>query len=127
MPDPLPCGCLCGAVRFTVETPLDGLIVCHCRHCQKVSGGAPSYLVAVPRAALKTEGADAAMHSITGDSGKPVHRYFCSACGSPLWSEPEAYPDRAFVKVGAFDRDPGLMPLRSAHTGSAPDWHRIAD
>lgn len=43
MTDTHQCGCLCGAVRFTVDPPLNGLVACHCTDCQKVSGSAPSY------------------------------------------------------------------------------------
>ena len=125
MPAPLNCSCLCGAVRFTVTPPLDGLITCHCRDCQKVSGGGPAQLIGVPREALDVCDASAAVHTVTGSSGHPVHRYFCAKCGSPLWSLPEAYPDRAFVKVGAFDQDPGLGPKRAFFATSAPPWHGL--
>lgn len=65
-------------------------------------------------------------HTVTGSSGQPVTRYFCPACGSPLWSEPAAFAGRAFVKAGAFDEDPGLPVARAIWTDSAPEWHPAA-
>lgn len=36
----------------------------------------------------------------TGSSGKPVHRFFCGDCGTPIWSDAESMPKISFVKVG---------------------------
>ena len=45
-------GCLCGSVRYECDaTPL-GTAVCHCTHCQKVSGSAFSVNVLVPAAGV---------------------------------------------------------------------------
>ena len=32
-------GCLCGAVRFTIQLPPDRLVHCHCSRCRKATGG----------------------------------------------------------------------------------------
>ena len=31
-------GCLCGAIRYTITTPITELRACHCVHCQRASG-----------------------------------------------------------------------------------------
>ena len=31
--------CLCGAVRFEVAGPFDGVVHCHCASCKKLAGG----------------------------------------------------------------------------------------
>ena len=51
--------CLCGSVTFESESEAVLTGICHCRSCQKQSGGAFSINVAVPRAALKIAGRDA--------------------------------------------------------------------
>ena len=33
------------------------------------------------------------------DSGSVIHRYFCGACGSALFSYPDLFPGAAFIKV----------------------------
>jgi hypothetical protein len=56
------------------------------------------------------------------DSGSRMHRGFCSACGTPLFSEAEARPHLIFVRVGTFD-DPNLAnPEMTIWTSSAPNW-----
>ncbi len=116
-------GCLCGAVRFEATLDAPRMVQCHCSDCQKVSGGAPSFLVGLPSGDFQvTEGAPAEF-AVTGASGKPVRRFFCAACGTPLHSKPEAFAGFVFVKVGAFDSDPDYKPAAAVWTGSAPAWH----
>jgi hypothetical protein len=45
-------GCLCGAVRYECNAEPLGTAICHCTHCQKVSGSAFSVNVV---ASLATE------------------------------------------------------------------------
>ena len=48
MPSPLTGGCLCGAVRYTINAPISALRVCHCTHCQKTSGTGSSVNAVIP-------------------------------------------------------------------------------
>ena len=103
-------GCLCGAVRYEVKGEPVGQAVCHCRHCQRQSGSAFSVLLAVPAPALVLHGPDG-LYEDLGESGATVERYFCSKCGSPLYSALPASPDVVFVKAGTLD-DPTIMAPR---------------
>ena len=48
---PLSGGCLCGAIRYTVSVPITELRACHCRDCQKSTGGAGTVNAMIPSAA----------------------------------------------------------------------------
>lgn len=115
-------GCACGAVRFRVSAAPVGVGVCHCTDCQKTTGGAPSYLALMPKAAFEVVQGEPRRYVKTGDSGGEVTRVFCGDCGSPLWSEPAAMP-LIPVKLGAFDDSRELSPQIHLYTGSAPPWH----
>jgi len=39
---PLTGGCMCGAVRYEIDAPLEGAGYCHCTRCQRRTGGAAS-------------------------------------------------------------------------------------
>ena len=43
-------GCQCGAVRYTINGPLSGPGICHCRMCQKAFG---SFFAPLVSAALQ--------------------------------------------------------------------------
>jgi hypothetical protein len=102
--------CLCGAVTITVAGEHDPRVgACHCRMCQRWSGGL-----------FLGFHADASEVTVTGEftryrSSAFAERAFCPRCGSHLWfsdvedgGEPENYE----LMPGLFDaaRD---WPLRS--------------
>lgn len=90
-------GCQCGAIRFRVTGPVIDASICHCRMCQKATGGLFGAYVAVENA------------NLAWSRGKPSYfqsssvakRGFCPACGTPLtfeWTE-----NRTALAMGCFD------------------------
>lgn len=106
MAEPIRGSCLCGAVRFTIDAPVNELRACHCRNCQKASGAGGSVNAVVPRASF--------------------HR---GECGSPVYSQRETTPETVVVRAGLFD-NAGEMKI-AAHiwtrsgTRSARPWSYI--
>lgn len=45
--------CLCGARAYEITGELDGVWVCHCSLCRKVSGANGNWILIVPRARLR--------------------------------------------------------------------------
>jgi len=68
MAAPFSGGCTCGAVRY--ECSAEPLMMgnCHCRDCQRASGGPFVSIVAVPKDALKITG-EVKYHEVKADSG----------------------------------------------------------
>jgi hypothetical protein len=115
-------GCLCGAVRFTInaDAPL-GARHCWCRVCQYLGAGSGA-VGAVFRKEGVTVSGQLTDFVIRADSGSIMHRRFCSQCGTPVFSEAEQRPDQIFLRVGTFD-DPNLAaPSATIWTKSAPVW-----
>ncbi|WP_337303154.1 GFA family protein [Sphingomonas sp. MMO-176] len=76
-------GCQCGAVRFRVEGALGEASICHCRMCQKATGGLFGPYVGAPfDAVIWTRGQPKYFQS-----SNKVCRGFCGACGTPLTFE----------------------------------------
>lgn len=98
-------GCQCGTVRFRATQLLDNPHVCHCRMCQKATGGFFAALVGVPKSALTwTSGAPAVFESSAG-----IERGFCRDCGTPLFYH-NCAGGHVSLAIGAFD-DPAAIPL----------------
>ena len=119
-------GCLCGAVRYAVEGELGAAAVCHCRNCQRQTGSPFSVLTSVRRDALHLEGAPR-MFEDRGESGAAVRRYFCSDCGSPIFSQVEASAEVVFLKAGTLDEPFGLAPRVHVWCDSAWTWPGIPE
>ena len=48
-------GCLCGAVRYTVDVPVTALRACHCKNCQRASGSGGTVNAVVPSDSLNPQ------------------------------------------------------------------------
>jgi hypothetical protein len=117
--------CLCGSVHYSIaaEPLLTGL--CHCTHCQKLTGSAFSLNLAVPRDSVTVEGERLMHFDDVGDSGLPVRRYFCGRCGASIMSESDAIPDVRFIKAGTLEDPSWLNPTLEIWCETAQPWTRI--
>lgn len=112
--------CLCGKVTYHCDGEPMATLLCHCTDCQRQTGTAFSIVVGVERDALRIDGAVSSFTTVGEDTGEAVHRQFCTACGSPIVSLPDATPDLAFIKAGTLNDRSWLEPemeiwCRSAH------------
>ncbi|MGE5220349.1 MAG: GFA family protein, partial [Chloroflexota bacterium] len=84
-------GCLCSRVRY--ECFADPLFMgnCHCRDCQKASGGGYEPDIGLPAAALKITG-PVKYYDCKADSGNTLSRGFCPECGASLFGKTSAVP-----------------------------------
>ena len=102
-------GCLCGSLRYTLKAEPTLIGVCHCRDCQKFTGSAFSFLVAVPLTALEIEGSSKTFDK-PGDSGHPITRRFCPECGSSIAEEAFTRPGLVLINAGTLDDPPQFTP-----------------
>ena len=116
-------GCLCGAVRYESQDQPKGAAVCHCSHCQKISGSAFSVNIIVPLAGMKFTGTEhIASYTDTAESGRQLHRKFCSKCGSSLASESQNVPGMLILKAGTLDDSTWVKPGAHIWTQSQQPW-----
>lgn len=121
---PLTGSCVCGAVRFEVTEPPDVAVYCHCTRCQHRSGAAASASARVPAAALRVVSGRELVHCWQPPDG--TAKCFCSVCGGHLWARlDESSPH--FVRLGAFDSDPGIRPSFRQFVAYAAPWEPIPD
>jgi hypothetical protein len=114
-------GCLCGAVRITMQAPPVGIRTCWCRDCQYLAAGSATVNVIFVADTVTIEG-ELADHVSIADSGNVMHRRFCPRCGTPVLSGSEARPDRLVVRAGAVHDQRGLKPDVTIWTSSAPGY-----
>ena len=107
--------CQCGAVRYTVAVDDLDAYLCHCRMCQRATGGVAAALKNVACAGLTWDGEPQRYRS-----SPFARRGFCAACGTPLTYEADGR-ERMDLTVGSFD-EPGLLTPVS-HAG-AESMHR---
>ena len=99
-------GCQCGRVRYELSGAPDHVSVCHCRMCQKASGGPLMAFARVRKGALRwTRGQPASFRS-----SSLVERQFCAACGTPLTYNLIEGPNIS-VTIGSLDDPEAARPV----------------
>ena len=108
-------GCQCGRVRYSAEVESDEAYLCHCRMCQRATGGVSIAFVNVPGAGVEWQsGPD------WYQSSPIAHRPFCSTCGTPLGFAFLENGENIDLTVGSFD-DPSRF--RPAHHYAVESMH----
>lgn len=109
-------GCICRAVRYrTSKDPLR-VTMCHCKFCQRATGGAFMVEPVFARQDFRiTRGAPATYDHVSEGSGKIVTINFCATCGTKLFLGFERFPDVVGVYGGTFD-DPNWFQRSSENT-----------
>jgi hypothetical protein len=108
-------GCQCGAIRYRLDAVPSGTHVCHCRMCQKASGG-PFMASVLTSSFMVTRGVLSVFKS-----SEIAERGFCAACGTPLTYR--SLPGRfVIVTLGSLD-DPGAVaPVTQYGAESRVSW-----
>src|SRR3990172_12198010 len=82
--------CACGALRYQIDAAPLAMYHCHCGQCRRASGSAFATNILVKSESFELTAGEAALASFESSPGK--RRYFCSRCGSPIFSESAATP-----------------------------------
>ncbi len=110
MSDTMTGGCSCDRIRYSATLADQKAYLCHCRLCQRATGGVSIAFVNLPKVAVVWQSEPDWYHS------SPIaRRPFCSKCGTSLGFE---YPDseRCDLTVGSFDNPSKFVP--DHHFGS---------
>ena len=119
MSETLTGGCQCGAIRFRVSAPPRHASICHCRMCQKATGGLFGPYASFSAVALTwTRG-----RRKTFRSSDAIARGFCGDCGTPLTFEAASGAgEHIALTIGAFDDPSSLRPQRQIMTADRIPW-----
>lgn len=103
-------GCQCGRVRYRARLKNEEGYLCHCRMCQRATGGVSIAFVNVSKADLHWESEPDWYHS------SPIaRRPFCRDCGTPLGFQFLDGPN-ADLTVGSLDAPEEIKP--TSHFGA---------
>jgi hypothetical protein len=127
--EPIHGGCQCGAVRYTLSTPPDEVVHCHCSMCRKAHGALfASFGVYGHEAVTIDRGADGLC---AYESSAGTHREFCGRCGCQLFNRIDKWPGQVFVLLGTLDLGalPGHDPRVERHIfwDSRVTWYDVGD
>lgn len=108
-------GCQCGRIRYAARVADTDAYLCHCRMCQRATGGVSIALKGIDTADLTWTTQPPERYR----SSPFARRGFCSACGTPLTYESDDHPAMDLT-VGSFDDPSRFRPV--SHSG-VESWH----
>ncbi len=117
-------GCQCGAVRYALDVEaVEQPHVCHCRMCQRATGGVFAALAGCAKDKLTwVKG-----HPAGFASSNLATRLFCRDCGTPLtfaYNQPEA---RIYVTIGSLDDPEAAAIEKQFGVESRISWVRFCE
>lgn len=98
-------GCQCGRVRYEVIIADDDAYLCHCRMCQRATGGVAAAFKNVRQADVKWE-----REPDYYASSPLALRGFCAICGTPLSFQYFEGSPNIDLMIGSFDDPDRFKP-----------------
>ena len=114
-------GCLCGALRYSIDAEPIRQLLCNCVDCQKQTGTAFVSGLMVPSDAVTVTGTLSIFAMPGGQSGEPMHRRLCTKCGSPIIIEKDG-TGKKLIMAGTLD-DRSQFKLTPTDTENLPRYY----
>lgn len=102
-------GCACGEVRYRLTSGPMIVHCCHCRDCQRQTGGAFAINALIETDRIEILSGEAVAISMPTDSGRPHDIYRCPTCATAIWSDYGRRGVVRFLRATTLD-DPQAMP-----------------
>lgn len=114
--------CHCGQVEWTVKLEDASHIICHCDACKSLSGGPYTLNQIVPEDDFKITKGDVKEYTYHGDSGKPVHCYYCANCTTHPYHRQEVMGDKLVVRTGLVQGGRDFKPSAEIYGKARMAW-----
>ncbi len=118
--------CSCEKIRYTITNRPLIIHACHCRDCQRITGGAFVINIWIETKFVERAGAVPRSFDLKGGTGKRHEVFFCETCGTYLWSRYHIVPsDCLFVRAGTLDNPKAVTPDVHIFTRSKVPWLQL--
>jgi hypothetical protein len=115
-------GCACGAVRYRLTSAPMIVHCCHCRDCQRQTGGAFAINALIETDRIELLAGAPTATSMPTDSGRPHDVYRCRDCETAVWSDYGRRPQLRFVRATTLDDPEALAPDVHIFTRTKLPW-----
>ena len=116
-------GCVCGAIRYEVNAEPIVMFNCHCRDCQKTTGGPYTPVFYVPAEAFKIIKGSPKYYKTTSEMVGDNIRGFCPECGSRLFGGKTDFGQG--ITAGTLDDPTWFQPQMDIFISDAQPWDQM--
>ena len=119
-------GCACRMIRYKLTASPLIVHACHCRDCQRLTGGPFVINIWIERAFVETGDVAPKSFRLPAGSGKHHDVFFRENCGTTLWSSYQIAPgDALLVRAGTLDNAEAVTPDVHIFTRSKLPWLKL--
>ena len=115
-------GCFCGRLRYRMQGRPIFVQCCHCRDCQRQSGGAFAINGMIEAECLETTVGETQAVEMPTDSGRPHDIHRCPHCQTAVWSDYGRRGWLKFLRISTLDRAHDFAPQAHIFTRSKVPW-----
>jgi len=116
-------GCSCGAVRYRLTGEPIFVNNCHCRQCQRQTGGTSVVNMFIEAENFELTSGSLSRHTVTAGSGGPHVIVRCKECGVAIYSE---YPRLGAlgigIRAGTLDEPGSVTPDGAIFVSEKMPW-----
>ncbi|MCJ1325188.1 hypothetical protein MMC10_001850 [Thelotrema lepadinum] len=94
--------CHCGEVEWSAKVAQEH-VLCHCNTCKLLSGGPYTLNQIIDKNDLQITKGTVKNYTYYGDSGKPVHCYYCPNCTTHVYHHQTVLGDKIIARTGLLD------------------------
>ena len=116
-------GCHCGFVRYELRQKPHSTGYCHCRTCQRTTGGPVLVWSEVAIENFSNTAGEPSVYRSSEDG----ERRFCPRCGSPLEFRKRNAPDAVEVYAANLDEPSCVSPKVHIFTADRIPWFDVKD
>jgi hypothetical protein len=117
--------CLCGGVSFRIDAELQPIQVCHCSQCRRAQGTPFATNTPVAITAFQLLSGAELLTEYESSPGKK--RFFCSKCGSPIYSCRDSLPGVLRIRAGLINEPLAVGLAAHFYFASKCNWWPIND
>ena len=124
---PITGGCNCGEVRFEISAEPQLTWICHCRECQRFSGGGGMTNIVFQKSDVRFTKGTPISNGEIGTSGNPTRRGFCPSCGCSITASADVFPDVHGICAASLDDPTILKVVAHIWTDSMQPWDIVPE
>ena len=115
--------CLCGAITYEYDEPVNWCGHCHCESCRRACSAPMTTFFGVENGRWRWTGAGPTVFA----SSKGVERMFCATCGSQMAYRTDHFPNETHFYAATLEAPEDFAPEKHFFHGEKLPWLHLAD
>ena len=118
--------CICGQVKYRITDKPLFTQACHCKDCKIITGSSYVINTSVLDNTLIIEG-EVASTELKAGSGATSNAYFCTKCGTYIYTDYGSAVGRLTVRTKTLDNSESFPPQVHIFTKDKDPWLKLSD